>query len=78
MKCIMGFTNNNSKAIHVSCYIPNVAHFKDKHFTMILWPQCSFGTSGPEHLSTASSFHKENKVMYITHTHTIYTDVMAT
>ena len=30
-------------------------HLRDRHFTMILWPQCSLGTSGREHLSTASS-----------------------
>jgi len=38
---------------------------------MILWPQCSLGTSGTEHLSTASSCHTE-------HRDNIYTDVMVT
>lgn len=32
-------------------------HLRDKHFTMILCPVCSLGTSGTEHLSTASSCH---------------------
>lgn len=58
--------------------ILNVTYFRDRHLTMILWPQCSLGTSMAEHLSTASSCHTETKAMYKTHRHNIYTDVMAT
>lgn len=40
-----------------------VTYFRDKHFTKILCPNCSFGISGMLHRSTASSW--EAKVTYI-------------
>lgn len=67
--------------INVICCIPNVTHFRDRHLTMILCPQCSLGTSMEEHRSTASSCHTDNKDTHTrtyTHQHNIYTDVMAT
>lgn len=48
-------------------------YFRDRHFTIILWPLCSLGTSTLEHLSTASSCHARDKAK-----NNIYTDVMAT
>lgn len=50
-----------------------ITYFRDKHFTIILWPQCSLGTSTVEHLSTASSCHTCDKAK-----NNIDTDVMAT
>lgn len=70
--------NQSVKDINVSRYISNATHFRDRHLTMILWPQCSLGTSGTEHLSTASSCHTKKTHVQYTHQHNIYTDVMAT
>lgn len=61
---------SEEKYINLICII---THFRDRHFTIILWPQCSLGTSTLEHLSTASSCHTSNQAK-----NNIYTDVMAT
>ena len=60
----------------------------ERHFTMILWPQCSLGTSGTEHLSTASSWktkdekpvRKDRNTTQLTQTYTVsvYPDAMVT
>lgn len=61
---------SEEKYINLICII---THFRDRHFTIILWPQCSLGTSTLEHLSTASSCHTGNQAK-----NNIYTDAMAT
>ena len=54
-------------------FISLITYFRDRHFTIILWPQCSLGTSTVEHLSTASSCHTCDEAK-----NNIYTDGMAT
>lgn len=61
---------SEEKDLNLVCII---THFRDRHFTMILWPQCSLGTSTVEHLSTASSCHTGDQAK-----NNIYTAVMAT
>lgn len=61
---------SEEKDVNLICII---THFRDRHFTMILWPQCSLGTSTVEHLSTASSCHTGDQAK-----NNIYTAVMAT